>query len=120
MLNLKQLRKQIAGTKNHYETLGVSPRICADGLKMKHRALVSLLHPDRCEAKDAHDLCARVNVAYDVLSNPNKRRVYDLINKIVVTNPCILCKGSGTKAKQRRLVRTVDLCEHCNGGGLEP
>ncbi len=64
---------------NHYEVLGVDRHASADIIKAAYRVQAKKYHPD-LTANDLHSqqLMQRVNEAYAVLSDPQKRRNYDL------------------------------------------
>jgi molecular chaperone DnaJ len=63
--------------RDYYEVLGV-PRTAGDQeIKKAFRALARELHPDVSEAPDAEDRFKEVVEAYEVLSNPERREVYD-------------------------------------------
>lgn len=62
---------------NHYDTLGVSRDATAEEIKKSYRKLARKLHPDVNDAEDAQDRFKAVTHAYEVLSDPQKRRVYD-------------------------------------------
>ena len=58
-----------------YDTLGVPKDASAEEIKSAFRRNASTHHPDR-EGGDAEKM-AKVNRAYEVLSNPDKREHYD-------------------------------------------
>lgn len=60
---------------DHYETLGIDKSATADEIRLAYRRMSSKHHPDR-EGGDAEKMKA-VNEAYEVLSDPAKRKVYD-------------------------------------------
>ena len=61
----------------YYEFLGVS-RDCSDQeLKTAYRKLAMQYHPDRNPAPEAEEMFKQASEAYQVLSDPQKRAVYD-------------------------------------------
>lgn len=62
---------------NYYEILGVSPDASADQIKKAYRRLARELHPDVASGADAEERFKDVSRAYEVLSNPEKRQMYD-------------------------------------------
>jgi DnaJ-class molecular chaperone len=64
--------------RDYYEILGVPRTASADEIKKAHRKLVRKFHPDvNKNNKEAEDRFKEVQEAYDVLSEPGKRRNYD-------------------------------------------
>jgi curved DNA-binding protein CbpA len=69
--------------KSHYEVLGI-PRNANDRqIKKAYRSLAKKYHPDRhldpAKKKKAEKLFMRVGRAYETLSDPEKRRIYDQV-----------------------------------------
>ncbi|GAB2748138.1 molecular chaperone DnaJ [Nocardioides pakistanensis] len=61
-----------------YETLGVSRDADADAIKKAYRRLARQLHPDVNPDPETQERFKDVTRAYEVLSDPEKRRMYDL------------------------------------------
>lgn len=61
----------------YYTLLGVAPTATAAELKSAYRKLALQLHPDVSDAADAPERFAAVAAAYDVLSDPESRTLYD-------------------------------------------
>ncbi|XP_077552699.1 dnaJ homolog subfamily B member 12-like [Haemaphysalis longicornis] len=63
--------------KDFYEVLGVSRDADDELLKKQYRKLALQVHPDKNKAPGAGDAFKAIGNAYAVLSNPEKRKLYD-------------------------------------------
>jgi len=65
--------------RTHYEVLGLSPNATRREIIINYRKLVREFHPDvaQCDKLAAAAVFRRINVAYGVLRNEERRRVYD-------------------------------------------
>ncbi|XP_037007813.2 dnaJ homolog subfamily B member 14 isoform X1 [Artibeus jamaicensis] len=64
--------------KNYYEVLGVTKDAGDEDLKKAYRKLALKFHPDKNHAPGATDAFKKIGNAYAILSNPEKRKQYDL------------------------------------------
>lgn len=65
------------GKLNHYQTLGVLQSAEAIVIKAAYRALTSIYHPDKNKDPDASSRMQKINAAYAVLSDTQKKLAYD-------------------------------------------
>lgn len=63
--------------KDYYETLNVSRNATPEELKSAFRKLARQFHPDVNKEPDAEEKFKQINEAYAVLSDPEKKSVYD-------------------------------------------
>ncbi len=67
------------GERDYYEILGIAPSASAEEIIKAYHKLAFQYHPDRHQAsEEAHKKMRELNEAYAILSDPIKRREYDL------------------------------------------
>src|SRR5207249_1407717 len=68
--------------RDYYETLSVSKTASEDEIKSAFRKLARKYHPDVAkDKKEAEEKFKQINEAYEVLSDPEKRRKYDQLGE---------------------------------------
>ena len=68
--------------KDYYKILGVDEKSTEDEIKKAYRRMSMLHHPDKNGNTDeSKQMFQELNNAYATLSEPNKRRVYDMMRK---------------------------------------
>ncbi len=63
--------------KDYYQILGVSQQAHEEEIKRAFRKLVITYHPDKNPSPEAEIIILEINEAYEVLSDPEKRTLYD-------------------------------------------
>ena len=68
----------MANKRDFYDILGVNRDASDEDIKKSYRKLAMKFHPDRNpDSKDAEDKFKEAKEAYEILSEPEKRRAYD-------------------------------------------
>ena len=65
--------------KDYYRILGVDRKADDKAIKSAYRRLARKHHPDVARTKDAGERFKEISEAYEVLSDPEKRRRYDTL-----------------------------------------
>lgn len=63
--------------KDFYKVLGVTPESNEDEIKKAYRKMALKFHPDKNSDADAEDKFKEIAEAYEILTDPKKRSLYD-------------------------------------------
>jgi len=63
--------------KDYYRVLGIAKGASDDEIKKAYRKLAMKYHPDKNNAPGAEEKFKEIGEAYDVLSDPKKKQIYD-------------------------------------------
>jgi curved DNA-binding protein CbpA len=67
-------------SSGYYAILGVSEQATYPELKKAYRRLARKYHPDRNNSSHAESMIKKINVAFEILSDDDKKRKYDKTN----------------------------------------
>lgn len=73
--------------QNHYETLGLSMHATQEAIRRRYRELVRQYHPDVNPSSQAKEKFLQIQEAYQVLSDPERRRHYDALLRLQMGEP---------------------------------
>jgi hypothetical protein len=72
------LVQKIIKCKNYYEILGITQTASESDIKKAYKKLALQMHPDKNRAPSADEAFKKIGQAFACLSNPEKRRSYDV------------------------------------------
>lgn len=87
-----------ADPKGYYRILGVAPDADAAAVKTAYRSRAKDLHPDHNPSAHAGEAFARLNEAYQVISDPRRRAAYD---RLAARVHAAFTSGPRTQAQAR-------------------
>ncbi len=93
--------------KDYYAILQVAPDAEREVIDGAYIRLTQKYHPDINPSPDAPNRMRAINEAYEVLSNPDKRAIYDQARKTTQERAMALAD----KVQDARLARMIDLLE---------
>lgn len=82
----EKIQWTIENRKNLYEILGVQRDADGPTLQRAYRHLMLLTHPDKVKGEAAQEACLAIMFAHQVLSDPQRRMLYDIRGFDGVTN----------------------------------
>ncbi len=74
---LRKVKGMAVKFQDYYQTLGLQRNASADEIKRAYRKLAQKFHPDRNQDADASEKFSQIGEAYEVLKDPEKRKLYD-------------------------------------------
>jgi len=99
-------------TKEYYKLLGVSENASQKEIKKAYRKKAKKFHPDSNSDTADEEKFKKINKAYDILGDEEKRAKYDQFGKAGVT-------GNASAGHQRAASNFQDIFEQIFGGGQQ-
>ena len=86
---------------SYYDILGIPPSATQEEIKSKYRELSLIFHPDKIKTSLSEEMMRKINEAYSVLQDIEKRKKYD--KKSTFTNS----KSANTKQVWKRQLKQM-------------
>ncbi|NPA29616.1 MAG: J domain-containing protein [Epsilonproteobacteria bacterium] len=102
-------------SKSLYETLGVSENASPEEIKRAYRKLARKYHPDINKEPGAEEKFKEINAAYEVLSDPEKKKQYDQFGDQMFGGQSFhdFARGQGANVDLEEILRNI-----FGGGGF--
>ena len=111
--NINQLLSQ---NDDYYKLLGISRSSSAKEMKQSYRKLSAKYHPDRNPGdKSAQDMFIKITKAYETLSDPDKKKIYDIYGEEGLEKESQLSQTRKQKGQNNYVEVEVTLEELYNG-----
>jgi len=105
--------RQIVESPNYFVMFRVHKASTEREIAQSRRELMMYVHPDLNARKEAHQLAAMVNAAYETLTTEPEKYA-----RALGRSDCAACKGRGFATKQRGFKNvTTAPCTVCGGTG---
>jgi len=90
--------------RDHYAKLGVAPNATPDVIKAAYRKKAAQYHPDKNPSRDAAARFREIQEAYEVLSDPERRKAYDdYRQRSLIEDPLLVAREIAEKYIQEAL-----------------
>jgi molecular chaperone DnaJ len=96
-----------ANKTNYYHTLQVQHQATQTEIKLAYRRLVKKFHPDCNPDLNNHDQISAINIAYEILSNPQSRTSYD--QSLGLRSPQVINESRVVKKRSQGLDEDIRL-----------
>src|SRR5918994_3438777 len=106
--------------QDHYKVLGVDKKASQDEIKKAYRKLARQYHPDTNKEPGAEERFKEISEAYDVLSDPEKRKKYDRGGVFATANPFGGAAGGATAADFGGFSDILSGIFNAGGGRMPP
>jgi len=101
---------RIKKCQDYYEIFGVSKDVSQNGLKKSYHELALQCHPDKNHAPGATEAFKAIGNAFEVLSDPTKKRKYDY--DLYVSNPNLYSFLNPLSQQRSERLRRYGFYEH--------
>lgn len=106
-----------SGSGGYYELLGVGKDASVEEIKKAYKKMSLKYHPDRNPGEDNEKMFKKMKHAFDVLSDPQKRQIYDAYGEEGLEQGGGGGGGGGMSSLEEMLMRSMGMGMGMGGGG---